>query len=130
MESMNVLQMEAVFDEIENRTVSRLRANEEAYARLLRQRNDLKERHPFVKSVLEGDASVFPSAEDHQAWLDYKRASDESDQMERMALYLQGHADCYAYLSKNWSFMMKSKWGILNNRSLLAFRHAVRLFFV
>ncbi|MFF3924030.1 DUF6664 family protein [Paenibacillus lactis] len=100
MESMNVLQMEAVFDEIENRTVSRLRANEEAYARLLRQRNDLKERHPFVQSVLEGGASVFPSAEDHQAWLDYKRASDESDQMERMALYFQGHADCYTYLRK------------------------------
>lgn len=100
MESINLSQMESVFDEVENRIVNRLRASEEAYARLLRQRNDLKERHPFVKSVLEGDPSVFPSAEDHQAWLDYKRALDESDQMERMALYMQGHADCYTYLRK------------------------------
>jgi hypothetical protein len=67
---------------------------------LLRQRNEIKSRHPFVRSVFEGDASVFPSAEDYQAWLDYKKSSDESDQMERMALYLQGHADCFAYLRK------------------------------
>lgn len=99
MEMMNEPQLEAVFDEIENRIVNRLRASE-AYARLLRQRNEIKARHPFVRSVFEGDASVFPSAEDYQAWLDYKQSSDESDQMERMALYMQGHADCFAYLRK------------------------------
>ncbi|WP_144938715.1 hypothetical protein [Paenibacillus sp. 32O-W] len=97
MESINLSQMESIFDEIENRIVNRLRANEEAYVQLLRQRNGLKERHPFVKSVLEGYTAVFPSAEDHQAWLDYKQALDESDQLELMALYMQGHADCFAY---------------------------------
>lgn len=100
METMNEQQLEAIFDEIENRIVNRLRTGEEAYARLLRQRNEIKARHPFVRSVFEGDASVFPSAEDYQAWLDYKQALDESDQMERIALYLQGHADCFAYLRK------------------------------
>lgn len=56
--------------------------------------------HPFVMSVIEGHESVFPSAEEYLTWLEVKRTLGETDQMERLAIFCQGHADCYAYLKK------------------------------
>ncbi|MCY9667577.1 hypothetical protein M5X11_22100 [Paenibacillus alginolyticus] len=43
---------------------------------------------------------IFTSAEEHLAWLEVKRTIDETEQMERLALYVQGHADCFSYLMK------------------------------
>lgn len=60
-------------------------------------RVDIQMEHPFIKGMTDGDAGIFSSDKDHQAWLEVRKTLDET---ERMAFYWQGHADCYAYLKK------------------------------
>lgn len=99
MESPLIQQAESLFDEMVNQVIKRLRSDE-TYAALSRRRAEIQVQHPFVKSVFEGYESVFTSVEEYLAWLEVKRTFDETEQMERLAIYCQGHADCYAYLKK------------------------------
>ncbi|QTH40873.1 MULTISPECIES: hypothetical protein [Paenibacillaceae] len=92
-------QLEQSFDVLENEITRRLRG-EEAYMMWVQRRVEIQVQHPFVKSVMDGDACVFPSDQDYQAWLEIQKTLDETVRLERMALYWQGHADCYAYLKK------------------------------
>lgn len=88
------------FSEIENEVVSRLRASESAYRQLGEQRSLLLQQHPLIQNVSEGNRALFPNQEDFEAWLLSKALGDELDQMERAAIYMQGHADCYSYFKK------------------------------
>lgn len=99
MESSFVQEVESIFDEIVNQVIKRLRSDE-TYAALLRRRLEIQLQYPFVMHVYEGWETIFPSAEEHLAWLEVRRTLDETEQMERLALYVQGHADCFAYLRK------------------------------
>lgn len=99
MESSFISQAESLFDEMENKVVKRLRSDE-AYSALARRRTEIQSQYPFVKFAFEGNESIFPNAEEYLAWLEVKRTLDETDQMERLALYIQGHADCFAFLKK------------------------------
>lgn len=99
VEASFILRAESLFDEMTNQVIARLRSDE-AYSALARRRAEMQSQHPFVKSILEGHESVFPSAEEHLAWLEVKQTLDETEQMERLAMYRQGHADCFAYLKK------------------------------
>ncbi|MEK3986341.1 hypothetical protein MHB77_23660 [Paenibacillus sp. FSL K6-3166] len=92
-------QLETIFDEIENE-VTRLLRNRESYLALVHKRSEIKTQYPFIQSIFEGNAGIFSSDNEHRAWLDVKQTYDETERMERMALYFQGHADCYAYLRK------------------------------
>ncbi|CAM3282089.1 MULTISPECIES: DUF6664 family protein [Paenibacillus] len=91
--------LEQVFDDLDNEVTRRLR-NEEAYMMWVQRRVEIQLQHPFIKGIMDGDAGVFPSDQDYQAWLEVQKTLDETIRMERMALYWQGHADCYAYLKK------------------------------
>ena len=99
MESPFILEVEILIDEIANQVIKRLRSDE-TYAALLRRRIEIQLQYPFVMHVYEGCESIFPSAEEHLAWLEVKQTLDETEQMERLALYVQGHTDCFAYLRK------------------------------
>ncbi|MCU6708034.1 hypothetical protein M6D81_04845 [Paenibacillus sp. J5C_2022] len=91
--------LEQSFDDLEDEITRRLRC-EEAYMMWVQRRVAIQVQHPFIKSVMDGDAGVFPSDQDYRAWLEVQKTLDETVRMERMALYWQGHADCYAYLKK------------------------------
>ncbi|MFC3801049.1 hypothetical protein [Cohnella sp. GCM10012308] len=54
--------------------------------------------------MMDGDAGIFPIDKDYQAWLEVRMTPDETEQMERMAFYWKGRADCYAYLKKMGAF--------------------------
>ncbi|OME19798.1 hypothetical protein BSK47_14595 [Paenibacillus odorifer] len=99
MEFSFIRQAESLYDEMTNQVITRLRSDE-GYSALARRRAEVQSQYPFVKSIFEGYESVFPSVEVHLAWLEVKKTFDETEQMERLALYCQGHADCYAYLKK------------------------------
>lgn len=90
---------EYVFDELDNDVIRRLR-NEEAYMILVQRRIETQSQYPFIRSIFEGDAKIFPSDKEYRAWLEVKRTLDDTERMERMAHYFQGHADCYAYFCK------------------------------
>ncbi|MCU6711502.1 hypothetical protein M6D81_22655 [Paenibacillus sp. J5C_2022] len=92
-------QLETIFDEIENE-VTRLLRIRESYLSLVHKRVEIQTQYPFIQSIFEGNAMIFSSDNEHRAWLDVKQTYDETERMERMALYFQGHADCYAYLRK------------------------------
>jgi hypothetical protein len=99
MEFSYMQQVESLFDEISNEVINRLR-NDETYMGLVRRRIEVQVQFPFIRSVFEGDEAVFPTADERLAWLEVKRTLDETEQMERLALYVQGHTDCFAYLRK------------------------------
>ncbi|SIR49989.1 hypothetical protein SAMN05880570_4003 [Paenibacillus sp. RU4T] len=103
MESLLIKQAEELFDEIINEVIKRLRSDE-SYMALVRKRTEIQLQYSFVMSVVEGDESIFPSAEEYLAWLEVKQTFDETELMERLAIYCQGHADCYAYLKKIGAF--------------------------
>ncbi len=88
------------FNEIENEVVSRLRTNEPVYRELWEQRLHLLQQHPLIQSVSEENRILFPSRLDFDAWLRSKTLEDQLNQMERTAIYMQGHADGYAYFKK------------------------------
>ncbi|MDG0810312.1 hypothetical protein [Cohnella rhizosphaerae] len=88
--------LEQEYDELDNEVVRRLRS-EAAYKIWVQRRVDIQMEHPFIKGMMDGDAGIFPSDEDYQAWLEVRKTLDETERMERMAFYWQGHADCYAY---------------------------------
>ncbi|MGG1639059.1 DUF6664 family protein [Paenibacillus sp. NRS-1760] len=91
--------LEQNFDVLEDEITRRLRS-EEVYMMWVQRRIAIQVQHPFIKDVMDGDSSVFPNDQDYQAWLEVKKTLDETTRMERMALYWQGHVDCYAYLKK------------------------------
>ncbi len=99
MESPFILELESLIDEIANQVIKRLRSDE-TYAALLGRRIEIQLQYPFVMHVYEGWETIFSSVEEHRAWLEVKRTLDETEQMERLALYVQGHTDCFAYLRK------------------------------
>lgn len=92
-------QFEQSFDVLEDAITRRLRS-EEAYIIWVHRRIEIQVQYPFIKGVMDGDASVFPSDQDYQAWVEVQKSLDATVRMERMALYWQGHTDCYAYLKK------------------------------
>lgn len=91
--------LEQGFDDLEDEITRRLR-REEVYMKWVQERVAIQVKHPFIKGIMDGDAGVFPSEEDYQAWQEVQKTLDETVRMERMAIYWQGHADCYAYLRK------------------------------
>ncbi len=99
MGSPLIQQAESLFDEMVNRVIRRLRSDE-VYVALARKRTEIQSQYPFIMSVLEGKESIFSSDAEYLAWLAVKQTFDETEQMERLAIYCQGHADCYAYLKR------------------------------
>lgn len=91
--------LEQNFDHLEDE-ITRCLRNDEVYMTWIQRRIELQVKYPFIKGMMDGDIGIFPSDQDYQAWLEIKKTLDETERMERMALYWQGHADCYAYLRK------------------------------
>lgn len=92
--------LEQSFNEVENEVVRRLRTSEPLYIQLGKQRMLLSQKYPVIQHVCEGSRGLFLNEEEFGAWLESQSLWYELEQMERRAIYLQGHADCYSYLRK------------------------------
>jgi hypothetical protein len=86
------------FLELESEAACALRKDDEGYTVLVRRKNELEERFPFMESVLEGAGPVSLSEGEHARLAEYTAVVFEMERIERKSLYLAGHRDCLAYL--------------------------------
>ena len=70
------------FSEIDSDIVVDLRKTDAEYVALYRELAEIKQQHPFIDTILEGEGAIKLSAE------------------ERRHIYFRGHTDAYAYLKE------------------------------
>ena len=92
--------LEDAFPEIDSDIVVDLRSNNEEYQQVEDEISALKQAHPFINTVMEGDGEVHLSAEEHAVLIKYLRLYRKLDDMEREHIYLRGHTDAFAYFKK------------------------------
>lgn len=92
--------IEGDFAEIDNDIIIDLRETNEEYSELMRQLSDMKQRHPFIGDVMEGNGEIHLTAEEHAVFLQYLRLYRKADDMERQHIYFRGHTDAFSYLKK------------------------------
>ena len=92
--------LEDAFPEIDSDIVVDLRNNSEEYQQVEDEISALKQAHPFINAVMEGDGEVHLSAEEHDVLIKYLRLYRKLDDMEREHIYFRGHTDCISYLKK------------------------------
>lgn len=92
--------LEDAFPEIDSDIVVDLQNNSEEYQQVEDEISALKQAHPFINAVMEGDGEVHLSADEHDVLIQYLRLYRKLDDMEREHIYLRGHTDAFAYLKK------------------------------
>lgn len=88
------------FPDIDSDCVVDLRNTNTEYAELFQKLTAIKQQHPFIDSVLEGDGEIALTAEEHAVFVDCMRLSRKLDDLERLHLYFRGHTDALAYLKE------------------------------
>lgn len=88
------------FGEIENDITVNLKNSNEEYAALFQKISALKDEHPIISKIMEGDGELAISVEEHKAVCEYFRLQFRLEGMEREQLYFGGHTDCISYLKK------------------------------
>ena len=73
--------IEEDFAEIDNDIIIDLRETNEEYSELKRQLSDMKQRHPFIGDVMEGNGEIHLTAEEHAVFLQYLRLYRKADDM-------------------------------------------------
>ena len=86
------------FIDIDSDIVTDLRASDAEYAELFKQVSKLKQSHPFIDQVLEGDGDISMTAEEHAAFVKCMSITKRMEDMERQHIYFRGHTDAFAYL--------------------------------
>lgn len=88
------------FAEIENDITVDFRENDDEYAALYQKISALKNEHPVISKIMEGDGELTLSTEEHKSVCEYFRLQFRLESMERQQLYFRGHTDCISYLKK------------------------------
>ena len=88
------------FAEIENDITVDLRKSNEEYYSLYRNISELKEKHPFIQNVMEGDGELSLSSEEHDILTRFFKLQFRLESMERQHIYFRGHTDSVSYLKK------------------------------
>ena len=92
--------IEENFLEIESDIVVDMKANNTEYAELCGRLTAMQKDNPFIPALIEGEAAVSLSAEEHKVLAEYFNLQTKISDMERQQLYFRGHTDNYAYLKK------------------------------
>ena len=88
------------FSEIDSDIVVDLRKTDAEYAALYRELAEIKQQHPFIDTILEGEGAITLSAGEHAALSQAVRLMRKLESMERRHIYFRGHTDAYAYLKE------------------------------
>ena len=88
------------FSEIDSDIVVDLRKTDAEYAALYRDLAEIKQQHPFIDTILEGEGAISLSAEEHAAFVQAVCLTRKLESMERLHIYFRGHTDAYAYLKE------------------------------
>ena len=86
------------FIDIDSDIVTDLRASDAKYAELFKQVSELKQSHPFIDQVLEGDGDITMTAEEHATFVKCMSLTKRMEDMERQHIYFRGHTDAFSYL--------------------------------
>jgi hypothetical protein len=92
-------QFEENFQEMDSTITTALLECDEEYSALRKRLGELEQQYPIEK-WLEGKGEIRLTAEEHAALVEYMSVSFESENRERLNLYLAGHKDCFAYLKR------------------------------
>ena len=88
------------FPDIDSDCVVDLRNTNTEYAELFQKLAVIKQQHPYIDKILEGDGEIALTAEEHAVFVDCMRLSRKLDDLERLHLYFRGHTDALAYLKE------------------------------
>ena len=88
------------FPDTDSDCVVDLRNTNTEYAELFHKLTVIKQQHPYIDKVLEGDGEIALTAEEHAVFVDCMRLSRKLDDLERLHLYFRGHTDALAYLKE------------------------------
>lgn len=88
------------FPDIDSDIVTNLRATNAEYANLLREVSKIKQNHPFIDRVLEGEGAISLTAEEHAALVRCLCLIRQMEDLERLQVYFRGHTDAYGYLKQ------------------------------
>ena len=88
------------FSEIDSDIAVDLRKTDAEYAALYRELAEIKQQHPFIDMILEGEGAITLSAEEHVVLTQAMRLTRKLESMERLHIYFRGHTDAYAYLKE------------------------------
>jgi hypothetical protein len=94
-----VAQLEERFQEMDSDITTALLERDEQYAALRKRLGELERQYP-IEAWLEGKGAVSLSADEHAALVEYTKVTFESENRERLNLYLAGHRDCFGYLKQ------------------------------
>jgi len=92
--------IEENFLEIESDIVVDMKANNTEYAELCGRLTAMQTNNPFIPTLIEGEAAISLSAEEHKVLAEYFNLQTKISDMERQQLYFRGHTDNFAYLQK------------------------------
>ena len=92
--------IEENFLEIESDIVVDMKANNSEYAELCGRLTAMQTDNPFIPALIEGEAAISLSAEEHKILSEYFNLQTKISDMERKQLYFRGHTDNFAYLKK------------------------------
>lgn len=88
------------FPEIDSDIVVDLRANNTEYAELRKRLSDMQNTNPFISAIIEGEAAISITTEEHIILSEYLNLKSKTDDIERQQIYFRGHTDSFAYLKK------------------------------
>ena len=88
------------FSEIDSDIVVDLRKTDAEYVALYRELAEIKQQHPFIDTIREGEGAIKLSAEEHEVLAQAVQLTRKLESMERRHIYFRGHTDAYAYLKE------------------------------
>ncbi|MEG6521376.1 DUF6664 family protein [Desulfotomaculum sp. 1211_IL3151] len=95
-----VKRVEELFGEIDSDIATNLLHSNEEYSKLYYRLIEIQQQYPAVQKAVDGEGGVSLNKDEHKALIEYLRVYEETDSMERLEAYFQGHADCMAYLKR------------------------------
>jgi hypothetical protein len=92
--------IDEMFMEMDSQIVMTLRENDEEYAALAHEKNEIEIRFSEIEQWLEGTGPLSLTDEEHAGLARYTALTTEMEDLERRAIYYAGHRDCAAWLKK------------------------------
>ena len=92
--------VEDIFPEFDSDIVTNLLQTNEVYSKLYREANKLQKEYPMIGEISDDCGEITLSAEERAAIVQHRNLKLQMEGMERMQIYLRGHADCFVYMKK------------------------------
>jgi len=89
-----------MYMEIDSDASRALDHTNDEYAAVQKEMTALQKEYPVIVTFLDGKDEIHLTAEEHRAILTWRTLRIHTETLERLALYMQGHTDCYAYLKR------------------------------